>query len=117
MSMTCVCFAKPSSLGGIESFLNQKTAFLSPSEPFLTRKSTRGSYVHTTELYITVKRLNYWALCTRGTQRLSLIFRGEKSQIPKKVRTSKIPKMVLTLFSMLEILTRYCKRLLSKVLK
>jgi hypothetical protein len=27
-SMTCVCFAKPSSMGVVEPFLTQKTAFL-----------------------------------------------------------------------------------------
>jgi hypothetical protein len=45
-SMTCVCFAKPSSLGVtlLSRFSRQKTASLSRSEPFLTRDSN----AHTT---------------------------------------------------------------------
>jgi hypothetical protein len=40
-----------------------------------------------------------------------------RGQIPRRGRTSKIPKMVFTLFSLLEVFTGYCKKLLSEVLK
>ena len=60
-------------------------------------------------------------LTTDATERYAtrFTFFSKKSQIPKKVRTSKNPKMVLTFFSMLENLTGYCKMLLlkSEVLK
>ena len=72
--------------------------------------------------YSTAVDLNLaWVLTEsqRGTQRESRNSReGVKfRQIPKRGRTSKIPKMVLTLFSLLEVLTGNDKRLLSNVLK
>ena len=70
-SMTCVCFAKPSSLGVTEPFLTQKTAFLSrSSEPVLEQNVTGFTFLSN------VKSTKFSRLGCAGL--LNLVPRGTK---------------------------------------
>jgi hypothetical protein len=65
-------------------------------------------------------------LVSNGTHNLNatsvreVLVRNENQEIPEKgvkSRKGEIPKMDLTFFSLLEVLTGYCKMLLSTILK